>query len=137
MTDHYTPKPDPATPAGATLNAVDALRHADTFTRAQVAHLIHLAYLSGGHARTALDIAELRALHHDQPDPRTIRAQRVAARTRALTDAAARQPPPPRYWPTTMTGGWPLPPELPDDAHQWPEVDGWPCPPPELRGPAA
>ena len=41
-----------------------------------------------------------------------------------------------RYWPTIMPGGWPIPPEIPDDDEStwWPEVDGWPCPPPALRG---
>lgn len=38
-----------------------------------------------------------------------------------------------RYWPEVMPGGWPLPPEYPGD-ELWPEVDGWPCPPPALRG---
>lgn len=41
-----------------------------------------------------------------------------------------------RFWPTLMPGGWPLPPTVPsdDESTWWPEVDGWPCPPPELRG---
>lgn len=43
-----------------------------------------------------------------------------------------------RYWPSLMPGGWPLPPDVPsdDESAWWPEVDGWPCPPPALRGAA-
>lgn len=42
-----------------------------------------------------------------------------------------------RYWPKIMPGGWPIPPEVPgDESTFWPEVDGWPCPPPALRGQA-
>jgi hypothetical protein len=41
-----------------------------------------------------------------------------------------------RFWPKTMPGGWPIPPTIPadDESTYWPEVDGWPCPPPALRG---
>lgn len=40
------------------------------------------------------------------------------------------------YWPKEMPGGWPIPPTIPsnDENTYWPEVNGWPCPPPELRG---
>jgi nicotinamidase-related amidase len=43
-----------------------------------------------------------------------------------------------RFWPKTMKGGWPLPPTVPsdDETTWWPEHDGWPCPPPQLRGEA-
>lgn len=41
-----------------------------------------------------------------------------------------------RYWPKVMPGGWPIPPTIPpnDESTYWPEADGWPCPPPALRG---
>lgn len=41
-----------------------------------------------------------------------------------------------QYWPKEMPGGWPIPPTIPsdDESTYWPEVNGWPCPPPELRG---
>lgn len=39
-------------------------------------------------------------------------------------------------WPDTMPGGWPLPASIPSDdpSTWWPEHNGWPCPPPALRG---
>lgn len=41
-----------------------------------------------------------------------------------------------RYWPDVMPGGWPIPAEYFSVSAEtlWPEVDGWPCPPPALRG---
>lgn len=43
-----------------------------------------------------------------------------------------------RFWPKEMPGGWPIPPIVPsdDESSWWPEIDGWPCPPPALRGDA-
>lgn len=138
---HYSTHPAAtATTPGRTVSAVNALNRAQTFTRGQVAYLMQLAYLSGADAHTRADIAEMLALADEHPDPRTIREGRVAARRDAMTAAATRthqDRPPSRFWPAQHPGGWPLPPDLPssDPADWWPEDDGWPCPPPHLRGP--
>jgi hypothetical protein len=139
MTHYSTEEPRPATSAGVTLSAVEALPDAQIFTRDQVAYLIHLAYLSGGRARNLLDDAELVGTFAEHITPRMAREQRIAKRRAEMDEGQACKPPPPRYWPAVMPGGWPLPPELPSDNPDdwWPEIDGWPCPPPELRGPAA
>lgn len=136
------PKKGPATrpTAGVTLSATAGMASQATFTREQVAYLIHLAFLSGGNARTALDMAEIEGIHDEHPpDPRMTRQQRVAARLadmheRAERARAGKTPHP--FWPTLHPGGWPLPAEIPSDNPDdwWPEVDGWPCPPPHLRG---
>lgn len=140
MTQYSTAENRPATSAGVTLSAVEALGSAEIFTRDQVAYLIHLAYLSGGRTRNLLEDAELVATFAEHVTPKIVREQRILARIAAMTEAAARarNGPPPRYWPAAMPGGWPLPPELPSDDPDdwWPEDDGWPCPPPALRGPA-
>lgn len=41
-----------------------------------------------------------------------------------------------QFWPNIMPGGWPIPPVVPsdDESTWWPEINGWPCPPPHLRG---
>lgn len=65
--------------AGITLNAAAALPRQQTFSRAQVAYLIELAYRTGLTARRAYDIGELHASwaeHHTDPPTR---ADRVAA----------------------------------------------------------
>lgn len=80
---------------GTTLAAVEAMRGQDTFTRDQVAYLVHLAYETGrlhGYAREMADTVEC---WQDHLQPRATRAQRKAAR-----DAVMRNPPTGTY-----TGG--------------------------------
>lgn len=138
MTNYSTGENRPATTAGVTLSAVEALGKAQMFTRDQVAYYIKLAYLSGGRTKNLLDDAELIATFAEHITPREVREQRIARRRAEMNElgARARNGTPPPYWPAAMPGGWPLPPELPSDdpSGWWPEHDGWPCPPPELRG---
>lgn len=133
MTDSSTALKLPATTSGVTLSAVEALGHAELFTRDQVAYLIHLAYLSGARTRTLLDDAEMVATFAEHVTPTNARQRRIAKRLAEMEAGAVRQLSQPQFWPASMPGGWPLPPPIPDDDQQWPEVDGWPCPPPELR----
>lgn len=93
------------------------------------------AYLTGlahGIARGAV-----MAMTPDQQRADQRRQAAIAARRARADRVAAQQPKNPRPgWPTLMPGGWPLPPEIPpdDETLWWPEHDGWPCPPPALRG---
>jgi hypothetical protein len=127
-------------PAGDILTAAAAMVQRETFTRAQVAHLIRLAYLSGGRARNRLDAAELEHIWSEHPMPVTTAEDRRARQLADMEEAAARVRhgrPLRRFWPAAMPGGWPLPPTLPGPEDTWwPEDDGWPCPPPALRGQA-
>ncbi len=82
-------KPPPVT-AGVTLKAVEALDHQDTFTRAQVAYLMHLAFRSGAAIRTAGDMAELEAACEANFQPHPTREQRVRIRLAEMDESAAR-----------------------------------------------
>lgn len=66
--------------AGVTLAAVEALGTHETFSRAQVAYLINLAFRLGAHARAAGDAAELEASRSANFEPQPTREARIAAR---------------------------------------------------------
>lgn len=60
----------------------------------------------------------------------TLRTSEMAANAAVLAESRS------RFWPKVMPGGWPIPPTVPSDDQStwWPEDNGWPCPPPTLRG---
>lgn len=62
-------------------------------------------------------------------------ARRYRERLNQLNDNERPVPASP-FWPKEMPGGWPDPPTQPDPDGLWPEKDGWPVPPPNLRGDA-
>ncbi|MET7867957.1 hypothetical protein [Micromonospora taraxaci] len=68
--------------AGGILAAAAALQdpNRQTFTRAEVAYLMHLAYLSGGTARQQGDLNELLHTWATHPHRRLTAEQRVAER---------------------------------------------------------
>jgi hypothetical protein len=69
---------------GTTLAAVEAMRSQDTFTRDQVAYLVHLAYTSGlatGHTRQVVELLDTWAERPATPLPD--RAARIAAEVAA------------------------------------------------------
>ncbi len=68
--------------AGVTLQAVDALATQDTFTREQVAYLMHLAYESGRTATHLIGCAEVRCADLSADTVRALHAEQVAARGR-------------------------------------------------------
>lgn len=77
--------------AGVTLRAADALRQGqETFTSAQVAYLVALAFESGRTAAAGEDLAETVACWVEHANPRRVRGDRVAARV-AEMEAAARR----------------------------------------------
>jgi hypothetical protein len=80
---------------GTTLAAVEAMTSRETFTRAQVAYLVHLAYETGRLHGYAGEMAETVECWREYVQPRTTRVQRQAAR-----DAVMRNPPAGTY-----TGG--------------------------------
>lgn len=72
------------------------------------------------------------ALHTDE-----LKQRQYDQRTNDMTIAAAKLAESrPRFWPKVFPGGWPKPPDIPsdDETTWWPEDNGWPCPPPHLRG---
>lgn len=96
------------------------------------------AYIAG--ARKGIMIGAVMAM---TPTEKTVNAYRAAQVAKRMADMAEthrkhRPSPPRRFWPAIMPGGWPLPPTIPTDDPDdwWPEDDGWPCPPPSLRGEA-
>jgi len=78
--------------AGSVLAAAAALQDPtrDTYTRDQVAYLMHLAYLSGGTARHVGDIHEMTATWARHPHERATAEQRHAERMAEMTAAATR-----------------------------------------------
>lgn len=77
--------------AGTTLRAIDAIRSPQqTYTRDQVAYLMHLAYLSGRTTRALDDLAELHGTWAEHREPRITREQRVAERIADMEQAARR-----------------------------------------------
>lgn len=98
------------------------------------------AYLAG--VRYGVAYGSTMAMTPGQKDLAGYREAKVQARLEAGEAAVARirdRHADRRYWPIDMPGGWPLPPGVPSDdpTDWWHEVDGWPCPPPELRGGAS
>lgn len=75
--------------AGGILAAAAALQdpNRQTFTRAEVAYLMHLAYLSGGTAREQGDINELFHTWATHPHQRLTAEQRIAARLAEMAAA--------------------------------------------------
>ncbi|MEH1013061.1 hypothetical protein V6U90_08110 [Micromonospora sp. CPCC 206060] len=75
--------------AGGILAATDAMRSdQQTYTREQVAYLMHLAYDSGRTARYVGDLAELHAGWARHPIQRPTAEQRYAERMAEMTAAA-------------------------------------------------
>lgn len=96
------------------------------------------AYIAG--MQHGITYGAIMAMTPDAKDAAGYRAASIARRRAAADAVAARRNRPVHpFWPDVMPGGWPLPPTLPSDdpADWWPEADGWPTPPPALRGPAA
>jgi hypothetical protein len=83
MSDHSGPH---RLPAGVTLKAVEAAGGQQTFDRAQVAYLIHLAFLSGAEHRRLFDAADLAATWEDNTAPRVTHEMRVAAEMRLYAE---------------------------------------------------
>lgn len=76
--------------AGGILAAADALRGPQqTFTREQVAYLLHLAYDAGRTARYVADVAELHAGWARHPHQRTTADERYAERMAQFAACAA------------------------------------------------
>lgn len=77
--------------AGGILAASAALQDPtrDTFTRAEAAYLMHLAYLAGGTARRQGDIAEMTRTWATHPHQRTTAEQRYAERMAQMAASAA------------------------------------------------
>lgn len=69
---------------GTTLAAVEAMQTQETFTRAQAAYLIALAYETGRRQRLAEGLAETTACWAEHPTPQQVREQRVADRLAAM-----------------------------------------------------
>lgn len=101
----------------------------DTVRDAMIAGWAYQAGIDRGIA-----LGAVMALTPDEKNRDAYRAGQHAKRLAASTPPVRE---PSRFWPAEMPGGWPLPPEIPpdDETLWWPEVDGWPCPPPALRGP--
>lgn len=101
-----------------------------TPTGAATERALYDAYLDGlrhGIARgmvMALGTGELKAHQF------ALRTSEMAACAARLAESRS------RFWPHLMPGGWPIPPDIlsDDETTWWPEDNGWPCPPPELRG---
>lgn len=75
--------------AGGILNAVAAMQDPDrTYTRAEVAYLMHLAYTAGRLHAAAEDHAETAACWAEFAQPVRTREQRVAARLAEMDRAA-------------------------------------------------
>lgn len=73
--------------AGGILAAADALQGPQkTFTREQVAYLMHLAYDAGRTATYLDDVAELHANWARQRDPRPAAEQRIAQRAADMAE---------------------------------------------------
>jgi hypothetical protein len=96
----------PPLTAGVTLKAVDALEQQDTFTRAQLAYLIALAYQSGRAHAAAEDMAETAACWQEFAEPRTTREQRVAQRLADMQAQVKRTAQRPKTHPT-LDVEWP------------------------------
>lgn len=85
--------------AGVTLGAVAAMAGQETFSRAQVAYLVSIAYATGERLgagmRDRADVAEMRAVAAEHYEPRATReirvARRVAEMDRAQEMAALRR----------------------------------------------
>jgi hypothetical protein len=74
---------------GTTLAAVEAMRSQDTFTRDQVAYLVHLAYETGRLHGYAGEMADTVECWQEHVQPRVTRAQRQAARAAAMRNPPA------------------------------------------------
>lgn len=99
--------------AGSTLAAAEALSDPtrETFTRAQVAYLIDLAFRTGVQHRNTYDRAEMIGNWDTHTSPHRTRAQRIAAEMRRYeTDAAARR---------QIESEWPTP------THTFQQVQHW------------
>lgn len=115
LDNRYTSRAKPPKlTAGVTMKAVDALTDPNVqhFTRAQVAYLIHLAFLSGAEHRRAHDTAELLASWNVSMSIEETRAQRIgwelelAGRRAEIRRAHDAERPPP--WAGTLAGcEWP------------------------------
>lgn len=70
--------------AGVTLAAVEALAEAPSFSRAQAAYLVSVAFAVGARARTAGDAAELAASREARFVPQPTREARIAERVRLM-----------------------------------------------------
>jgi len=82
-----TYQPDP----GTTLNAADALRSGQqSFTREQVAYLLHLAYRTGLHQNRSAGTAELVATWAAKHQRPPTRAERIAVEVAAMAAETAR-----------------------------------------------
>ncbi len=86
--------------AGVTLKAVEALEQQKTFTRAQMAYLVALAYDSGltqgradlaEHLAKAESMAEIAACWDEHYQPKPTRKQRIARRHEDMRDAMWRE----------------------------------------------
>jgi hypothetical protein len=77
--------------AGSTLAAVEALQDPkrETFTRAQVAYLIDLAFRTGVQHRNTYDRAEMIAEWNAHASPQSIRERRIAGEMRQYEIKAA------------------------------------------------
>jgi len=73
--------------AGVTLNAVEAMRTQETFSRAQLAYVAALAFAAGAAARTAGDAAELESAREAHFVPRETRDARIARRMAEMAEA--------------------------------------------------
>ncbi|MFI5495280.1 hypothetical protein [Actinoplanes sp. NPDC051859] len=75
---------------GITLGAAEALRHrrGQSWSDAQVAYLVHLAYETGRLHGYSEDVAETVACWEEHAEPRRTRAARIASRVAEMTEAA-------------------------------------------------
>lgn len=88
MTPAYDP---PTLTAGVTLRAVEALETGQqTFTRAQVAYLLALAYDSGRTAAYREDLAEMHSTWEDRDERRRTYLERIAERLESYATAGER-----------------------------------------------
>lgn len=84
-------RPDTAAPAGVTLAAADALNSGQqTYTRAQVAYLMRIAYDAGRTARQREDLAELHTVWDDKAWRRKTHEQIIAERLHDYAQAGER-----------------------------------------------
>lgn len=118
------------------------MTHSHTFARdswLRDARIAGMAYVAGVERGIALGAVMM--LTPDEKNRGSFRRRQIAERlaeyeANAAAVVAARQYG--RFWPAVMPGGWPIPPDIlsDDPTTYWPEIDGWPCPPPALRGEA-
>lgn len=97
----------PTLTAGVALNAAEALEHQQTFTRAQVAYLMHLAYESGRTSSHREDLAELTCVWNDRLEPRRTYEQRVADRRGEMTAGGERERRRPKRSSVNVAYDWP------------------------------